>query len=51
MAGALSIEFGLYFMMSFEANAIGNLFSYFSRRNGGNYEQTEICKKHFKNGK
>lgn len=28
MAGALSIEFGLYFMMSFEANAIGNLFSY-----------------------
>lgn len=28
MAGALSIEFGLYFMMSFEANAIGSLFEY-----------------------
>lgn len=28
MEGALSIEFGLYFMMSFEANAIGSLFEY-----------------------
>lgn len=28
MAGALYLEFGLYFMMSFEANAIGNLFEY-----------------------
>ena len=28
MSGALFLEFGLYFMMSFEANAIGNLFEY-----------------------
>lgn len=28
MAGALYLEFGLYFMLSFEANALGNLFEY-----------------------
>lgn len=28
MAGALYVDFGLYFVMSFEANAIGNLFEY-----------------------
>lgn len=28
MAGALYLEFGLYFMLGFEANALGNLFEY-----------------------
>lgn len=28
MAGALYLDFGLYFMMGFEANALGNLFEY-----------------------
>ena len=28
MAGALYLDFGLYFMLSFEANALGNLFEY-----------------------
>lgn len=28
MAGALYVDFGMYFILSFEANAIGNLFEY-----------------------
>lgn len=28
MAGALYLEFGMYFMLGFEANALGNLFEY-----------------------
>lgn len=28
MAGAMYLDFGLYFMLSFEANALGNLFEY-----------------------
>ena len=28
MEGALYVEFGLYFILGFEANALGNLFEY-----------------------